>query len=87
MTRQALIIDCDPGVDDAVALMLAFGSSVTPHQIRAAGAVLPAGVRALAVQASLAEGTTLGARRLGNVTVLTLPTLEELPRGFRKVER
>lgn len=26
MTPQALIIDCDPGVDDAVALMLAFGS-------------------------------------------------------------
>ena len=27
VTRQALIIDCDPGVDDAVALMLAFGSA------------------------------------------------------------
>ena len=27
MTRQALIIDCDPGVDDAVGLMLAFGSA------------------------------------------------------------
>ncbi|MFN3932179.1 MAG: nucleoside hydrolase [Brevundimonas sp.] len=27
MNRQALIIDCDPGVDDAVALMLAFGAS------------------------------------------------------------
>ncbi len=26
MTKQALIIDCDPGVDDAVALMLAFGA-------------------------------------------------------------
>lgn len=26
MTRPSLIIDCDPGVDDAVALMLAFGS-------------------------------------------------------------
>jgi purine nucleosidase len=27
VTKQTLIIDCDPGVDDAVALMLAFGSS------------------------------------------------------------
>ena len=27
VTHQALIIDCDPGVDDAVALMLAFGAS------------------------------------------------------------
>ncbi|HEY0599117.1 nucleoside hydrolase [Brevundimonas sp.] len=26
MNRQSLIIDCDPGVDDAVALMLAFGA-------------------------------------------------------------
>ncbi len=26
MTRQSLIIDCDPGVDDAVGLLLAFGS-------------------------------------------------------------
>lgn len=28
MNKQALIIDCDPGVDDAVALMLAFGAGV-----------------------------------------------------------
>jgi purine nucleosidase len=28
VNRQALIIDCDPGVDDAVGLMLAFGSPV-----------------------------------------------------------
>lgn len=27
MNRQSLIIDCDPGVDDAVGLMLAFGSA------------------------------------------------------------
>ena len=27
MNRQSLIIDCDPGVDDAVGLMLAFGSN------------------------------------------------------------
>jgi uncharacterized protein (DUF58 family) len=74
-------------VQRATVVVLAFGSAVSPHDIRAAGAVLPAGVRALAIQASHAEGAELGARRLGNVTVLTLPTLEELPRGFRKVER
>jgi uncharacterized protein (DUF58 family) len=74
-------------VQRATVVLLAFGSGVTPDQIRAAGAVLPAGVRALALRASLEEGAELGARRLGNVTVLTLPTLEELPRGFRKVER
>jgi uncharacterized protein (DUF58 family) len=74
-------------VQRATVVLLAFGSSVTPDQIRTAGAVLPAGVRALAVRASLEEDAELGARRLGNVTVLTLPTLDELPRGFRKVER
>ena len=74
-------------VQRATVVVLAFGSAVPAHQIRAAGAVLPAGVRALAIQASVAEDAELGARRLGNVTVLTLPTLTELPRGFRKVER
>ena len=74
-------------VQRATVVLLAFGSTVTPDQIRTAGAVLPAGVRALAVRASLGEDSELAARRLGNVTVLTLPTLDELPRGFRKVER
>ena len=74
-------------VQRATVAVLAFGSAVSAHQIRAAGAVLPAGVRALAIQASTVEGVELGARQLGNVTVLTLPSLEELPRGFRKVER
>lgn len=74
-------------VQRATVVVLAFGSSVTPHQIRAAGAVLPVGVRALAIQATGAADAELGARRLGNVTVLTLPTLEELPGGFRRIER
>lgn len=74
-------------VQRATVVLMAFGSVVTPDQIRTAGAVLPAGVRALALRASLEDDAELGARRLGNVTVLTLPTLEELPRGFRKVER
>ncbi|GAB2601038.1 DUF58 domain-containing protein [Pseudactinotalea suaedae] len=74
-------------VQRATVVLLAFGSTVTPDHIRTAGAVLPTGVRALAIRASLGEDSELAARRLGNVTVLTLPTLEELPRGFRKVER
>lgn len=42
MTRQALIVDCDPGVDDAVALMLAFGSdAVDLLAITAVGGNVP----------------------------------------------
>jgi uncharacterized protein (DUF58 family) len=74
-------------VQRATVAVLAFGSAVTPHQIRAAGAVLPVGVRALAIRADLSADATLSAQRLGNVTVLTLPSLEELPRGFRRLER
>ena len=44
VTRQALIIDCDPGVDDAVALMLAFGSqAVELLAITAVGGNVPVG--------------------------------------------
>ncbi|MFV0253777.1 MAG: DUF58 domain-containing protein [Beutenbergiaceae bacterium] len=74
-------------VPRATAVVLGFGSSVRPHQIRAAGSVLPAGVRVLAIQASAAEDAELGVRQLGNVSVLTLPSLEQLPRGFRRLDR
>lgn len=56
MTRQALIIDCDPGVDDAVALMLAFGSeALEPLAITAVGGNVPV------------EKTARNARMLGQV--------------------
>lgn len=74
-------------VQRATVVVLAFGSTVTPHQIRAAGSVLPLGVRAVAIRASTLEEETLRVQRLGAVTVLTLPTLEELPRGFRRLDR
>ncbi|HIZ34387.1 MAG TPA: DUF58 domain-containing protein, partial [Candidatus Ruania gallistercoris] len=60
------------------------GSAVSPHQIRAAGAVLPSGVRALAIQCRM--GAEMRAHRLGAVTVLELGTLEDLPRGFRRLK-
>lgn len=42
MQAQALIIDCDPGVDDAVALMLAFGSpALELRAITAVGGNVP----------------------------------------------
>src|SRR5699024_2883239 len=67
----------------ATVAIIACGSTVTPHQIRAAGAVLPAGVRALAIQCRI--GAEVRAHRLGAVTVLELGTLEDLPRGFRRL--
>ncbi|HLS62298.1 MAG TPA: DUF58 domain-containing protein [Ruania sp.] len=67
----------------ATVAIIACGSTVTPRQIRAAGAVLPAGVRALAIQCRI--GAEVRAHRLGAVTVLELGTLEDLPRGFRRL--
>ena len=60
------------------------GSAVSAHQIRAAGAVLPSGVRALAIQCRM--GAEMRAHRLGAVTVLELGRLEDLPRGFRRLK-
>lgn len=75
-------------VQRATVVVLAFGSAVSPHQIRAAGAVLPVGVRALAIQASCgSEEARLRTHRLGNVTVLQLPSLDLAPRGFRRLNR
>ncbi|MBZ2195234.1 DUF58 domain-containing protein [Occultella gossypii] len=69
----------------ATVAVLICGSSVSARDIRAAGAVLPVGVRALAIQARL--GAEPSVHRLGSVTVLELGALEDLPRGFRKLER
>ena len=72
-------------VQRATVAVLLCGSGVSAHDIRAAGAVLPLGVRALAIQTRTGEAAAV--HRLGSVTVLSLGTLEDLPRGFRKLER
>ena len=43
MSRRDVIIDCDPGIDDALALMLAAGSS----ELRLLGVTCVAGNRPL----------------------------------------
>lgn len=72
-------------VQRATVVVLLCGSAVSPRDIRAAGAVLPVGVSALAIQTRL--GSVPQVHRLGSVTTLELGALEDLPRGFRKLER
>ncbi|UFU04925.1 DUF58 domain-containing protein [Ruania halotolerans] len=69
----------------ATVAILVCGGGVSHDQLRAAGAVLPVGVRALAVQCR--TGVQFSARRLGAVTMLELGRLEDLPRGFRRLQR
>lgn len=72
-------------VQRATVVVLLCGSQVGPREIRAAGAVLPVGVRSVAIQARI--GAEPAVHRLGQVTTLTLGALQDLPRAFRKLER
>ncbi|WP_152192843.1 DUF58 domain-containing protein [Georgenia satyanarayanai] len=72
-------------VERASMVVLVCGSTVTPEQIRAAGAVLPVDARAFAVQ--VVAGAETAVHTVGVVTVLTIGELSELRRGFRKAER
>lgn len=69
----------------ATVVVLAFGSAVSAHDVRAMGAVLPSGVRVLALRCGGTGPTRV--RRLGAVTALDLASLEDLPRGFRSMQR
>src|SRR5690625_1274615 len=72
-------------VQRATVVVLLCGSQVSPREIRAAGAVLPLGVRSLAIQTRI--GAEPAVHKLGQVNALTLGDLADLPRGFRKLER
>ncbi|MEE6295117.1 DUF58 domain-containing protein [Georgenia wangjunii] len=72
-------------VERASMVVLVCGSGVSAADIRAAGAVLPIDARAFAVQVELGAETAV--HTVGVVTVLTVGSLSELARGFRKAER
>ncbi|ACQ80017.1 protein of unknown function DUF58 [Beutenbergia cavernae DSM 12333] len=66
-------------------VVMACGSGVTPHQLRAAASVLPSGAQVLAIRAH-SGGETL-VRRVSGLAVLEIGSLTELPRAHRKAER
>uniref|UniRef100_UPI00262E8B9F DUF58 domain-containing protein n=1 Tax=uncultured Georgenia sp. TaxID=378209 RepID=UPI00262E8B9F len=72
-------------VERASLVVLVCGSTVTPGDLRAAGAVLPIDARAFAVQ--VVTGARTAVHSVGVVTVLTIGELAELRRGFRRAER
>ncbi|GAA4432672.1 DUF58 domain-containing protein [Georgenia halophila] len=72
-------------VEHASLAILICGSTVTAHDLRAAGAVLPVGLRALAVRVD--GDATAAVSTVGVVTVVTVPTVDELARTLRKAMR
>ncbi|WP_324651204.1 DUF58 domain-containing protein [Georgenia sp. H159] len=71
-------------VERASMVVLVCGSTVSPADLRTAGAVLPIDARAFAVQ--VVAGAETSVHTVGVVTVLTIGDLDELRRGFRKAE-
>jgi hypothetical protein len=70
-------------VPDASAVVLLFGSTVTPHQMRSAATRLPIDVRVLAVQC--VPGAPVARHAIADLTVLVVGDLAELPRALRSV--
>ncbi|WP_395725248.1 DUF58 domain-containing protein [Nakamurella sp.] len=68
---------------DVSIVFLLCGSTPTPAQIRRAGALLPLGVRVVAVRA--VPGIAPTVRRISGVTVVTVGSLDKLPPTLRKV--
>ncbi|MDQ0076528.1 DUF58 domain-containing protein [Arthrobacter oryzae] len=65
-------------VPNASVMFLVLGTSVTPGQLRTAAASAPPGVRCFAIRCQ--AGAALDRRAIGDLTVLTLGELTELPR-------
>ncbi|MEE6282400.1 DUF58 domain-containing protein [Georgenia sunbinii] len=72
-------------VERASMVVLVCGSTVSPADLRAAGAVLAVDTRAFAVQ--IVPGAETAVHTVGVVTVVTIGSLDELRRGFRRAER
>lgn len=73
------VVDVAP---DVSIVFLLCGSRPTPAQIRQAGAMVPLGVRVIAVRA--VAGAAPSVRRISGVTVVTVGTLDKLSSTLRK---
>lgn len=70
-------------VPDASVAVLICGSFVTPADVRRAASYVPAGVRVVAIYA--APGAAVTRRSIGDVVVLTLGVIDDLPQAMRRV--
>ncbi|GAB4099137.1 DUF58 domain-containing protein [Sinomonas halotolerans] len=69
-------------VPNASVVILVLGSLVRPAQLRAAAAMVPVGIRSVAVRCE--EGAAPGKASIGDLTVLTVGSLEDLGPVLRK---
>lgn len=69
-------------VPNASVMFFVVGSAVTPAQLRSAAAAVPPGVRCFAIRCQ--TGAALDRRSIGDLTVLTLGELTDLPLLLRK---
>ncbi|MCU1482565.1 MAG: hypothetical protein JWQ19_3351, partial [Subtercola sp.] len=69
-------------VPNASVAVLLFGGGVTATQLQAASVHLPLGVRVIAV--SCQPGVAVSRRQIGDLTLLTIGDLDELPRALRR---
>lgn len=70
-------------VTDASVIAFVVGSRVTPADLRSASARLPAGVQVMAVQC--VPGASLSRHTIGDLSVMTLGRLGDLPLALRKM--
>jgi uncharacterized protein (DUF58 family) len=77
VTAQAV-----PGASVAI---LMYGGDVTPTELQAASVHLPLGVRVIAV--SCIPGADVSRRQIGDLTILTIGELTDLPSALRRVNK
>jgi len=69
-------------VPQASVAFLLFGSAVTPTQLQSASVHIPLGVRVIAIASK--PGASVSLRQLGDIALLTIGELSELPLALRR---
>ncbi len=79
----ALTLEAVEALPDATVAALISGSQTTPAQLLRASIHIPSEIRAFAVRSD--ESSPAGIKRIGNMNVLSIATLEDLPRAIRSM--